>query len=122
MNQILYKKINKKYLKKLMFQLILSLFFITVLGIYGIHFILDLRKKENLSQDLLNSFNIQKLYSKENQNYIVVNLNENKQFFVVGVIEIPKINIRYPILSDVNDEYLKISACRFYGPYPNRIR
>lgn len=52
---------------------------------------------------------------------MTVKLNENYNFFVIGIINIPKINIQYPILSDTNDEFLKISACRFFGPYPNEI-
>ena len=38
---------------------------------------------------------------------------------IIGVIEIQKLNIVYPILSEINKDYLKISTCRFYGPYPN---
>ncbi|MBO4815972.1 MAG: sortase [Clostridia bacterium] len=67
----------------------------------------------------MNSFNIETLYSSENSSYNIIELNND--FSVIGIIEIPKIKIKYPILSNVNDEFLKISACRFYGPYPNKI-
>ena len=40
-------------------------------------------------------------------------------FVMIGYIEIPKINIKYPILSNISDELLKVSPCRFYGPLPN---
>ena len=40
-------------------------------------------------------------------------------FSVIGIIEIPKINISYPILSESNDELLKIAPCRISGPMPN---
>ena len=122
MNQILYIKKPKQALRKFKFQLFLSLLFIVLFSIYGIYFFINVRKKENISKELLNSFNIQKLYSNNKEDYIVVEMNKNEKYFVIGVIEIPKINIRYPILSDINDDFLKISACRFYGPYPNQIR
>ena len=35
------------------------------------------------------------------------------------MIEIPKISIYYPIISESNDELLKISPCRISGPMPN---
>ena len=81
-----------------------------------------MKTKENISKDLLNSFNIQKLYSNNNEEYIVVEMNKDESYLIIGIIEIDRINIRYPILSDVNDDFLKISVCRFYGPYPNRVR
>ena len=36
------------------------------------------------------------------------------------MIEIPKINVYYPIVSESNDELLKISPCRISGPMPNQ--
>ena len=34
---------------------------------------------------------------------------------IFGIIEIPKINIYYPIFSNINDNLLKIAPCKFYG-------
>ena len=42
-------------------------------------------------------------------------------FSVIGIIKIDSIKISYPILSKINDDLLKISPCRFYGPMPNQI-
>ena len=39
--------------------------------------------------------------------------------FVIGIIKISKINLNYPIISETNDDLLKISLCRFAGPMPN---
>ena len=47
---------------------------------------------------------------------------ENNTFSVTGIIEINKLNISYPILSNMNTELLKIAPCRFYGPLPNEVR
>lgn len=56
-----------------------------------------------------------------NENFQINNLyNQNgESFSVVGMIEIPKIDIYYPIISESNDELLKISPCRISGPMPN---
>lgn len=36
-----------------------------------------------------------------------------------GIIEIPKINLYYPIFSDLTEDLLKISPCKFYGDSPD---
>lgn len=124
MNQILYSEhkniinINKNKKKKFKFLLYLSVISIFCITSYFLYSSYVTKKKEEVSKNLLNNFNLERLYFK-NQEYITVELNGSGSFFVVGVIEIPKINIKYPILSDVNDELLKIAPCRFYGPYPN---
>ncbi|MBQ3145330.1 MAG: sortase [Clostridia bacterium] len=101
-------------------QLFISLIMIISFSIYLLYFYINRIKDKNISNTLLNTFSLERLYSKS-ENYTTVELNKNGNYFVIGIIEIPKINIKYPILSDVNDELLKISACRFYGPYPNKI-
>lgn len=44
-----------------------------------------------------------------------------KKYESVGIVEIPKLNIKYPILSKTTDELLKISACKFHGANPNEV-
>lgn len=46
---------------------------------------------------------------------------EYKGHKVVGIIEIPKINIRYPIINETSDELMKISVTKFWGPDINEI-
>ena len=120
MNQILKLKNFTKIIKKLKIQLFISLTATILFCIYGLYSYSLKLQKENLSNLLLNNFNIEQLYSK-NQNYTLLELNNKDKYFIIGVVEIPKINIKYPIISDANDELLKISACRFYGPTPNKI-
>ena len=36
-----------------------------------------------------------------------------------GIIEIPKINLYYPIFSHLTEDLLKISPCKFYGDQPD---
>ncbi|MDO5556612.1 MAG: sortase [Clostridia bacterium] len=88
--------------------------------LYVLYFYNNRNKSEKLSKILLNNFNIERIYSK-NQNYTIVNLNKNSNPFVIGILEIPKINLKYPILSNTTNDALKISPCRFYGPYPNEV-
>lgn len=75
----------------------------------------------------MDNFEITKIYSN-NSNYTTNSLTsdnektfqyESNQFSIIGTITIAKINISYPILSDISKELLKISPCRFYGPMPN---
>ena len=75
------------------------------------------KRKEIISKNLLNTFNLESLYS----NNKTIPLNYNEKHLVIGKIEISSISIDYPILSDTNDELLKIAPCRFYGPYPNEV-
>jgi sortase A len=36
-----------------------------------------------------------------------------------GIIEIPKINLYYPVFSYLTEDLLKISPCKFYGDTPD---
>ena len=125
MNQILFsehenakndKKNSKKKFKLLLYTSLVLIFCVTS---YFLYFSYITKQKETISKDLLNTFNLERLYSNNNSTTIALNNNEN--YFVIGAIEIPAIVINYPILSDVNDDLLKIAPCRFYGPYPNEI-
>ena len=42
-------------------------------------------------------------------------------YYTIGVINIPSINVNYPILSTYTDELLKIAPCRFHGSNPNEV-
>lgn len=67
---------------------------------------------------LKNKFNISTLYASSN-NYTTIKLLD--EISIIGLIEIPKINISYPIIENTNKDLLKISVCKFSGPFPNRI-
>lgn len=115
-NMFIYKK-NKT--KKI--YLIIFLISIIICIIILIYFIFSFSKRENdLSKTniLKEKYNINTLYSTNN-NYNALKLSNN--ISIIGLIEIPKINISYPILSNSDENLLKISVCRFSGPLPNRI-
>lgn len=118
MNHIFDKKAKSKYI--FIFQFIISLIillFILIIYSFKMHHI---RKSEKISKQLINNFNISNLYSNTGSSNIT-NLYSSVQsnFSVIGIIQINKINVSYPILSETNDELLKISPCKFYGPMPN---
>ena len=132
MNQILfYKGINdlnysnyenKKVKKKLFtLQFFISILLIVITIIIYIFYLYNINSKENMSYKLAHNYNISKLYSN-NKNYHSINtyIDNGVQYSVIGLIEIPKINLNYPILSEINDNLLKIAPCKFYGPMPNK--
>lgn len=128
MNQILQtdlknnKNSNLIKLKKILkFQFYFSITFIVFIGLFTIYSNIKLSRQERYSQQILNNYNITKLYSN-------LSSSESSDFdknvensYVIGVIEIAKINVNYPIFSNYNDELLKISPCRFYGPSPGKV-
>lgn len=126
MNQILYTGINnkrkhsKKNFKSFKFLLYFSLFLFISSVSYFCVYLYNSKKQEKFASALINSFNIDSLYSDE-QNYTVVKLNNSDEANVIGIIQIDKINIEYPILSKTNDDLLKISPCKFFGPSPNKV-
>ncbi len=79
----------------------------------------NLYKKNKNSNDLINTYNISTLYSSSNY-YTAIQLSNNLS--IIGLIEIPEINISYPILSEVSEEALKTSVCRFSRPTSKSCR
>jgi len=67
---------------------------------------------------LKSKYNIGTLYPSST-NYTTLKLTNN--ISIIGLIEIPKINISYPIIENTTTDLLKISVCKLYGPSPNRI-
>lgn len=50
--------------------------------------------------------------------------SKGNKYATVGIINIPKINVNYPILSatkDTLDALLKVSPCKYWGPNPNEV-
>ena len=46
---------------------------------------------------------------------------EYKGYKIEGIIEIPEINIKYPIINTTNEETMKLSITKFWGPEVNEI-
>lgn len=117
MNQILCTKIkNDKKLNSHLFkvQFTISIIIIIVLIGFIVYTSYSLQNKENLSNNLIGNYNIYKLYAdvSNNNNTLTQDTQVNNLF---GIIEIPKINLYYPIFSNLSEENLKVSPCKFYG-------
>lgn len=120
MNQILNTKLKKK--RKLdknffKFQFTISIVISFILICVIIYYIFSLQKKEKISSNLIGNYNIYKLYSDYSQEDYAES-EEQSENEIFGIIEIPKINIRYPIFSHLSEELLKISPCKFSGESP----
>ena len=119
---------NKRKRKSFFFKF--QLFFCSIIAIssfiYYAYSLYDNNQKENISEKLVDNFNITSIYASNDytttrtSNVNFYETDENA-FSVIGLIEINSININYPILSTVSDNLLKIAPCRFYGPMPNEV-
>lgn len=47
--------------------------------------------------------------------------SNGKTYNTVGTINIPSINVSYPILTETSDILLKVSVCKFWGCEPNQV-
>lgn len=132
MNQILYKCTfennnlnNHKNTNKKKFIIILVCAILLIFIAIFIYFFIKYEsfQKEKISKNLVSNFNIMTLYSNSIDNYSLeqVTVESTNEPFVIGLIQIDKIELTYPILSTTTEELLKISPCRFYGPMPNEI-
>ena len=64
------------------------------------------------------------LLAEEDRNTIqsgTVSDSKGNQYSIVGVVNIPKINCKYPIIAETTDKLMKISVCKFWGANPNEV-
>lgn len=127
MNQILQTYLNNKsYKSKIKNNLKIQLYFSVLLiaFIIGtfIYKSINISKQENYSKQILENYNIIRIYSNlssintDANNSITKNNISSDIQTILGTINIPKLNIQYPVFSNFNNELLKISPCRFFGP------
>ena len=119
-SNISYTTSSKKRFYKKIFNIQFFLSMIAILIIISIfcYYKISLNHKEDFSNLLINNFSITKLYSNNTDN----NANDAPQLepnSIIGIIEIPVLNISYPIFNELTDELLKTSPCRFFGNFPS---
>lgn len=107
------KDIRKKYIAIFFLSIIICI----IISFYLLYSRFSKLKESQETNILKEKYNITTLYSSNNK-YNAIKLSDDIK--IIGLIEIPSINISYPILSNSNDKLLKISVCRFSGPLPNR--
>lgn len=109
-----HNKIKRNYL----FIFCISIIFCIIILFYLLYSFFSKLNDKKQTNNLIEKYNITTLYSSNNK-YESIRLSNN--ISIIGLIEVPSINISYPILSNSNEDLLKISVCRFSGPLPNRI-
>ena len=120
MNQIIFVKDNNENKsntakkKKFVFkaQFLFSITFLFILVSLFVYF--RYSNQENFDKNasnLSNSYQVYRLYSNDNEN----SKSTNDEPSIIGNIEIPKLDISYPILSTLSENLLKVSPCRFFG-------
>jgi len=133
MNQIIYpvnnnetnfkKNTKSNNIRLYKYLLFFSIFIILVCIIIYFFISYNSYKKQKFSKNLISNFNITTLYSNSTDLSLerINSYNNYNIPFVIGLIEIDKISLTYPILSTTTEELLEISPCRFAGPMPNEI-
>ena len=93
-----------------------------LLGLIFIIYNLYINYEDNSTSELVKStYELKRLYNSSSDYYFSFNLDNGDSATIIGNIIIDKINVNYPILSNLTDELLKISICKFYGPNPNLV-
>ena len=114
MNQILNqpKKIYIKYLYTITLFLSIIIIFVSFFRMFFLEY--QKNKQIQISNSISKSYSISKLYA----NTIIIDNDIYKQTtpYIMGIIEVPKLGLNLPVISEMDDDLLKISVCRFYGP------
>ena len=105
---------NRTKKKSFRVQFILSIISIFIFISFYFYSQFLLNQKENLSNALKDNYSISQLYAKNSDSTSLSSDNS----IIVGMIEIPKLSLSYPIFSYLDDELLKISPCKFFGEMP----
>lgn len=143
----LYVTPNMKRKKKLFkIEFFLSVFLVCLLSSYYIYAEYDRNRSEQVSQEILESMSYIKQEEKLESIVVILNdafseeqeisiteepeeipsvqpviANDGTTYYTIGWINIPKINVYYPILSETTTELLKTSPCKFWGADPNEV-
>ena len=136
--------------KKVFFRLqfFLSVFLLCVLSSCYIYAEYDRQKSEKVSQEIMANIAFEEPELVEETVVVVLNAAFNSshdvdelvylempdipeiqtskakdgtEYYTIGIINIPKLNINYPILSETTESLLKIAPCKFWGPNPNQV-
>ena len=139
MNQILVTE--KLYItpelkrKKKMYKVNFIISLVVILILFSLYVYAEYdRNKSDISQDILASMNDNTTISSDAEawvipldggeivnDYDIYTAADGNTYKSVGTINIPKINVNYPILSETSDALLKVSVCKFWGSDPNKV-
>lgn len=127
-------------------QFIISIVLVLILLGYYLYQEYDRYKNELLSKEILASVDIGAMQDntvmRNEGDLLVVILNDSEEdtsvqtaafstevqttksgttYSTVAIVNIPKIGVNYPVLSEATDELLKIAPNKFWGPNPNEV-
>ncbi len=149
MNQILVNEkvyVTPKLKRKKLFykiQFVLSILVVIILTSYYIKTEYSQRKGEAKSHEVMNDF--EDLTVAEDDDILVVALNDNAteipkeppkildefnkvyttengtEYRIDSILNIPSLEIKYPVISESTNELLKISLNKFWGGEPNAV-
>lgn len=124
MNQILVTEINSytnysliKRKKIYLIILFISIIICIIILFYLLFSYFSKLAEKRKTSAVRNAYMLTSTYNS-NKNYDAIKLSDT--ISIIGLLEIPSINISYPILSNSSKELLKISVCKFSGPFPNK--
>lgn len=72
-------------------------------------------------EEIINEQNISNVNTVSNTQKVYITNSMNNTYRVIATIQIPKLNISYPIINEYNEEYLKIAPTKLMGPEPNTV-
>ena len=133
--------------KKKFYQIhfLLSILLIAILGIVYAYGAYDRSKSESYSQEVLSGIELddtmvddevlvayldgkpnevaeEQVEDQNNQaRNQVITTSDGESYSTIATVNIPKLNLSYPVLSETSDKLLKISPCKFWGPDPNEV-
>lgn len=130
----------KKKKRMYQFAFLISIICVFLLSSYYIYAEYDRDKSEEVSQEILAEIDDTTVNEDDHilrvaleadgqeQEEIIEENNENKyitqdgkSYIIEAILNIPSLEINYPILSETSEELLKISLNKFWGPEPNQI-
>ena len=125
---------------------LLCLILVIILSFYYVFAEYEKGQKEQISREILDEMD----NTTVEENVVVVSLDDTDEVEEVPIIEMPttttvtnsinsevtangqqykteailnyaKLGINYPVLAEENEELLKVSLCKYWGPNPNKV-
>ena len=122
---------KKNKIKTYKFILFVSISIIFVFAFLIAFFSINKLSKKYISNRIASNYETLKLYSNnnfdnfkniytysENSNNNNLSINSENINYIIGNINIPSLDLNLPFFSYLDDSYLSISPCRFFGEMP----
>lgn len=81
----------------------------------------NIEKEQEESIQITENDNISNENEEKDSKIYTYKANDGKEYDVIATLDIPSLNINYPILSSTSTELLKVSLNKYWGANPNEI-